>query len=149
MPQKHSWIRTVYLYLFALVGLTLIIIGVVRMLTMALKIFVFREADKVESFQPAPPYPPYGAIESRPVTKEKGIGEIVVKEKIELTDEEKTTLNGWVIEYNNWQKEQAKINYVKARRQQEAANALAFIIVGLPLYMYHWAVIKRDRKENV
>ncbi len=148
MPQKHSLIRTIYLYLFALVGLTLVIIGVVRMLDMALKIYVFKEADKVENFQPAPPYPPYGAIESRPVAKEQGIGEVALKEKIELTSEEKTTLNNWVVEYKNWQENQAKINYVKARRQQEAANALAFMLVGIPLYLYHWAVIKRDRKNS-
>ena len=145
---KNSWVRTVYLYLFALVGLTLIIIGVVRMLNMVLKIYVFREADKVENFQPAPPYPPYGAIESRPMTKEQGIGEVSLKDKIELTDEEKTALNNWVIEYKNWQEDQAKINYVKARREQEAANALAFMLVGLPLYLYHWAVIKRDRQNS-
>ena len=31
-------------------------------------------------------------------------------------------------------------------REQAAANALAMIIVGIPLYLYHWRVIRKDKE---
>jgi hypothetical protein len=34
----------------------------------------------------------------------------------------------------------------KSQREQTAANALAMIIVGIPLYLYHWRVIKKDKE---
>jgi hypothetical protein len=36
---------------------------------------------------------------------------------------------------------------VASQRERDAADSLAMIIVGIPLYLYHWGVIKKD-KEN-
>jgi len=46
--EKHSLVRTIYLYLFALVGLTLLVIGTVRFVDMGLKAFVFTKAEQAE-----------------------------------------------------------------------------------------------------
>ncbi len=149
MQQKHSWVRTVYLYLFSLVGLTLVIVGVVRLMNLGLKVYIFKEADKLDNYQSPPPFPPYGVLESRPVSKEAGPEDVKISQKVEaLTPAEKTSLNQWEIDYNNWKDTQGKIDYVKARRQAEGSSALAMILVGLPLYLYHWMIIKRDRKES-
>jgi len=149
MSQKNSWVRTVYLYLFALVGLTLVIIGGVRLLNMGLKVFIFTEADKLDDYRAYPPFPPYGVLEPRSITKETPPEDIKVNAQTqELTSEEKTALNNWEIDYKNWQAQNGKVDYLKARRQQEASISLALIIVGLPLYLYHWAVIKRDKKKE-
>ncbi|MDD5590262.1 MAG: hypothetical protein PHQ47_03785, partial [Candidatus Portnoybacteria bacterium] len=43
--DKHSLIRTVYLYTFALLGLVLMTIGGVRFIDMGLTAFVFTKAD--------------------------------------------------------------------------------------------------------
>ena len=43
--KHHSLVRTIYLYLFALVGLALLTIGAVRFVAMGLKAFVFTKAD--------------------------------------------------------------------------------------------------------
>ncbi len=92
--QKNSWIRTAYLYLFALVGLALVVIGFVRLLDMGMKIFIFKEADKPESIRSSPPYPPFGVLEPAPLAKEKGIGTVTISDKTEkLTPEEKYVLN--------------------------------------------------------
>lgn len=40
-------------------------------------------------------------------------------------------------------------NQQTSQRQREAAGALAMIIIGVPLYIYHWSVIKKDQKEEV
>jgi hypothetical protein len=146
--EKHPLVRTIYLYLFALVGLALIIIGSVRLLDLGLKVFIFKEADKPESVRPQSPYPPFGVLEPEPARKEKGLGEVKITEKKEIASEEKAALERWLIEYQSWQEEQKNIDYLRARREREASNSLAFIIIGLPLYLYHWMMIKRDRREN-
>lgn len=33
-----------------------------------------------------------------------------------------------------------------ANRQSQASNAIAMLIVGIPLYAYHWMVIRRDKE---
>ncbi len=32
-----------------------------------------------------------------------------------------------------------------ARRQNQAANSIAFILVGVPVWMYHWRKVKDER----
>lgn len=32
-----------------------------------------------------------------------------------------------------------------SQRQREAANALAMLIVGIPLYAYHWRILKKEK----
>lgn len=145
--QSHPWIRTVYLYLFSLVGLVLVIIGAVRLLDLGLKIVIFKQADKPESIRPAPPYPPYN-FEGRSTVKIKEVGEPLEFPKAEVVSmEEKAALDRWEIEYKNWQDLQSKIDYLRSRRESEASNSLAFMIIGVPLYLYHWLVIRRERKD--
>lgn len=33
------------------------------------------------------------------------------------------------------------------RRQRELSNSLSMIIVGAPLYLYHWKTIKKEKKK--
>lgn len=149
MIKKHPWIRTVYLYLFSLVGLVLMVIGSVWLLNLGLKIVIFTQADRPESIQPAPPYPPYGIYEARPI-KAPALSqesESSVKEE-KLSVEEKEAVRRWKIDYEEWQTSQSKINYLRSRRERDAASALAFILVGLPLYFYHWTMIKREKKHE-
>ena len=44
--KEHTLVRTIYLYIFALLGLVLLIIGSVNFLNMGLKAFVFTQADE-------------------------------------------------------------------------------------------------------
>lgn len=149
MVKKHPWIRTVYLYLFSLVGLVLMVIGSVWLLNLGLKIVIFTQADRPESIQPAPPYPPYSMYESRPMKALPlmDTSESSVKEE-KLSVEEKEAVARWKIDYKQWETSQSKINYLRSRRERDAASALAFILVGLPLYFYHWTMIKREKKHE-
>ncbi len=36
-----------------------------------------------------------------------------------------------------------------ARRQNQAAMAVALIIVGVPLYWYHWHLVRKEKSERV
>ncbi len=35
-----------------------------------------------------------------------------------------------------------------SNRQREAAESLAMLLVGLPLYLYHWREIQKDKEIN-
>ncbi len=119
MSHSHSWVRTVYVYLFSLIGLVLVIIACVRFIDMGLKAWVFTQADQYQ----------YSIEYARPAMLDEN-GEKVSAE--EMTEEEKETLHN---------------TQIAQRRQRDAASALAQLIVGLPLYLYHWRLAGR-RKET-
>ncbi|MEK7590396.1 MAG: hypothetical protein AAB454_01660 [Patescibacteria group bacterium] len=117
--NKYPLIRKIYLYSLALIGLILVVIGGVRLVSLGLKTYIFTKADIYYSYPSA-----------RPV---KVAGDKTATEFIEPTKEE-------LDEFNK--------NQASSNRQREAAESIAFMVVGLPLYLYHWTVIKKDRKEE-
>ena len=120
--NKYPLIRKIYLYLFALIGLVLITIGCVRVVCLGLKTYIFTKADIYIEYPMAKP------IRTAPIEGNK-------------TEEFQQPSKEEIEEYQNKQQ--------SANRQREAAESLAFIIVGLPLYLYHWSVIKKDKKEEL
>ena len=48
------------------------------------------------------------------------------------------------MEYERWKEQVARIDPVRARREREAARSLAMILIGLPLYLFHWRIIRRE-----
>lgn len=119
MSDKTRLIRTIYVYLFSLVGLVLMIIAAVRFIDMGLKTWVFTEADKTDWR--------YEVMAPQMITED---GEPVEQE---LTEEEK---------------EARLAEQVRSQRQRDASNALAQLAVGLPLYLYHWRLATRKREEE-
>jgi len=131
-------IRTIYLYLFALLGLVLLIIGGVRFVDMGLKAFVFTKAEEEQRLiYKQPPYTPYPIQRIEELQDEK-----------ELSEEEKTTIKQWLTDYKDWKERESKIDHVTARRHRDASTNLALILVGLPLYLYHWRIIKKETKNK-
>jgi len=143
MLEKHSLVRTIYLYLFTVVGLALIVSGAVRFLDMGLKMFVFTKADDIDKIQQRYSYPAYSTI--MPIEK---MQQLQTSTTTELTSEERAVLKSWLDDYKKWQEETGKIDYLASQRQKEASNNLAMILVGLPLYLYHWGIIRKETKEK-
>jgi len=137
--KKHSLVRTIYLYLFAMIGLVLMTIGSVNFVNMGLKAFIFTKAEEQEKINyerpPSVPYPISNNIED-------------IKEKEELSAEEKALIGQWLEDYKAWQERDQEISYVTVRRHRDASTNLALILIGLPLYLYHWGIIKRETKEK-
>ena len=116
--NKHPLIRKIYLYIFTLVGLTLISIGSVRLVGLALKTYIFTKADIYYEYPAVRPL-------SVPEGKSEEIPQPTKREIEDYQDKQRTS-----------------------QRQRDAAESLAMLIVGLPLYFYHWSVIKKDKKEE-
>ncbi|MBL7021847.1 hypothetical protein ISR92_00765 [Patescibacteria group bacterium] len=146
--MKDNFIRTIYLYLFALVGLAVLVIGTGQLVDLGLKVFVFKYADVNNN---------YGYDYGRPVSmafdqelsKVENLSECGTD--CNLTDSQLEQIDNWLIDYKTWQESQKdveKIDYQRQSRERQASRAISLILVGLPLYMYHWTVIKRDRKRK-
>lgn len=120
-----SKLKLIYLYIFSTVGLVLVIIGSISLINLGLKTYIFTKADIVLN------YPKITAPE-RIITDEQGNPK-VIKSKIPTEEEE------------NRQKEFEK-KQLTSRRQRDASRAVAFLIVGLPIYLYHWRVVRKKDK---
>ena len=111
-------IRKIYLYLFSLVGLVLVIIGCVNLVNLALKAYVFTAADQYLAYPVAAP-----ALVDKNVTTTVPVSPSDAQLKA----------------YQDMQ--------TKSSRESTAASAIAMIIVGIPLYYYHWRVIQKDKEK--
>jgi hypothetical protein len=134
----RSWIRLVYLYLLSLIGLILITFGGIRLLDMGLKAIVFTQADGEQRIAMRQPPLPY-ALER--------VQRIEAAEGVDLEAEERALLRQWLQEYRQWEQLQSRVDPVIAQRQRDASSSIAWILVGLPLYLYHWGLIRRGARE--
>lgn len=153
MSTKNT-IRTVYLYLFALVGLSLTIIGAVIMVNTFLKSFVFKNANYENrySYSEVPPYlsSDYNDMELKKIQTVKAKGT-----ELELTDIQKEQIENWLIDYSNWKerelkriKEEEARDYTKEQNARNMSTAISMIIIGFPIYLIHWMFITKDLKNN-
>jgi len=145
--RKDSFIRTIYLYLFALVGLIVLVIGVGQLIDLGLKVLVFKYAD-VNAYN----YEygrPVSLAYDQDLAKIEDLSECGTS--CDLSKSQLEAIDNWLVDYKIWQTEQKdmpKIDYQRQSRERQASRAISLIIVGLPLYLYHWATIKRDRKKE-
>lgn len=83
-----------------------------------MKVFIFKGADE------------YNYYVSTPV-KEPGIQTMTPEEQKQYDEEQK--------------KHQEEEN--KRNRQREFSGAVSMIVVGIPLYLYHWKTIQKENKS--
>ncbi len=141
----NSVIRTIYLYLFAVLGLVLLTIGGVQFINLGLKMTIFKKADADFVSRP----PALMVTPSKTVGEEDFISAIEkCEEKCELTEDQQAQVASWLADYKVWHDEQKGVSYATQNRQRQASMALALLIIGLPLYLYHWGVIKREIKKS-
>lgn len=131
-------IKTVYFYLFSLIGLIIVVIGGIQLLNIGLKTYVFKAADSDRRLSMRQPTMPYFSEES--VSK--------LSASKELTDEEKAAIRRWLESFKQWEEEGKNVDYIAAGRSREAATSTAMILVGLPLFAYHWLVIRKELKKK-
>lgn len=138
--QGRSIIRHLYLYIFALVGLIMAAIGGVRLLDMGLRALIFTEAEQQERvFAHQPPTPPAALTREG---AESG-------EAADLSPAEREQVRTWLSEYEDWRERNEGVDPVLSRRHRDASSGLALILIGLPIYLYHWRLIRREAGNPV
>ena len=108
-------IKKIYLYLVSVISLFIIVFGAISLLNMGLKTWVFTKADK--DFYAYPMCP----VETTP---DGSKGAMVNCDETQ-------------------QRKQADENRI-AQKQREAANSLAMIIVGAPVFYFHWRLARKE-----
>lgn len=135
-------VRTIYLYIFTLLGLVFLTFGGVRFLDMGLKAFVFTKAEEEQRLIHKQP-PMLISIPGEEIQEDIEEGK-----EICFSEQEKKDVERWLADYKFWQQGMAKIDYVDSKRHKDASFNLAMMLVGLPLYLYHWQIIKRETRNR-
>ncbi len=109
-------LRLAYLYLFSAVGLIVAIIGSVRLVDLAFRVLVFKNSDVYE----------YSAAQ----VASPDLASKISTEEAKLQEEK--------IRKDN-------VENTKKQRQRDASGALSMILIGTPIYFYHWRKIEKER----
>ena len=123
--ERKEFIRTIYLYLFSLVGLVLVVIGLVNLVDLGLKTYLFTNADQMI------PYPQYPAA-AKPASSS-------------TSDQNQQPTPEELAQYEEKQAEAQRAQQ-ESQKAQTASNAIAMILVGAPLFLYHWKTIQKDKR---
>jgi len=138
--KKHTLIRTIYLYLFTIIGLVLLVIGCVRIVDMVLKMYVFTQAEQ-EIIERPPIY-----VDGKSTDEDSFISVMEeCEDKCEISEEHKQGIASWLASYETWKDSQVS-DYITQKRHRDMSSSLAYILVGLPLYLFHWSIIKKETK---
>ncbi|MCF7795810.1 hypothetical protein K9M42_01845 [Patescibacteria group bacterium] len=154
--MKNSVVRSLYLYIFALTGLAMTVIGCAIMLNTVLKQYVFTYSDESrkinQSYYVDKPVMEFNQneIDVDTATKLAENGEV-----IGLTEDQIDSLNQWIEDYEEYrvqvkknQELRSNVDYLKESRHESMSISLSIILVGLPLFIVHWSLIVKDRKKD-
>jgi|GEM_PF-603255 len=134
--SRVSFVKFVYLYLMTLVGIVILVVSTIGFFGLGLKEYVLEVKDYMEFEKP------YECMDDTLLYSynDKGVKmakysnlstEEIDKKKAECETEAKA------------RNEARHTNDVK----RELAEYIAMFIVALPLYLYHWNLIKKDNKK--
>jgi len=121
---KTVLIKMIYFYLVALIGLLMVAFSSADLVNIGLRTWVFPKADLNQYPQPTC---------SDMVVKALDAAETDAQYQARLTDCEKTRISD----------DEARA----IQKQKDAVRDISFIVVGIPLFLYHWIVIRKDRRS--
>lgn len=125
-------IRTIYLYVAALISLIFVAVGAGRIANTALKQFVFPEAEK-GGYNKCNQQPPIYSAEVRAIDKNGS--------DATMNEEQKK-------QYEKWVEENSGEKCYKRERQMNYVDSFTMLLVALPICLIHWRIIKKDKEEK-
>lgn len=121
----------------------MIVFSSAQLINLGLKTWVFTEADNLNRYYEAPPAP-YLDKDRTEVESVK-----TCSEKCEFSEQEKQQIISWLNNYKAWQERNKNPEaQLRARRQRDAVTAISFLLVGIPLFWYHWGAVRKKDKDN-
>jgi hypothetical protein len=134
MTSKSKIIRTIYLYVAALISLIFVAVGTGTLFNTTLKYYVFPKAEK-GGFSRCNQQPPVYSLDKNALV---GVA----------TPDQKIQLENLLRDYEQWQKDNTGEECYSAERQNNTVDALTMIIIALPICLLHWRWIKKERTEK-
>jgi len=139
MPER-SVIRPTYFYFISLAALLMIVIAGGMLINLGLKTWVIKSADEAENLARKVSMPvPEGIVETSAVQSIIDCGE-----KCGIEAETISLARAWQDDYKAWQ--DASYNY--NNKQRQAAATIPYVVLGIPLFWYHWSVVRRESRER-
>lgn len=127
-------IRPTYFYIASFVGLGLIIVFGSMLANLLLKTYVFPKASSLDTSQNYP----MGLTETSGITTIKNCADTCG-----LSTETVTAANEYETAYAEWQDRDQS----SGRFQSQLALDLAYLLVAIPLFWYHWVMIRRENRS--
>lgn len=124
MSNKALLIRNIYLYLVSATTLFMITFAVVNLINIGLRTWIFPKADQSYSYPKA--RPDFCSFDK------DGKQICPSEEEINRRREED---------------KKAEIENAASQKQREIVQDLSMLIVAIPLFTYHWFLVRRERKE--
>lgn len=138
--KEKQVIRPTYFYFIALASLIMIVVAGGMLINIGLKVWVFPESSNVNKYMESSSIELKGFDEKAPVQSL-----IDCEEKCEIDAETVTLAKQWIVDYEEWGNSDDR-SYNNNQRQ--AAAALPYIIVGIPLFWYHWNIARSRKKKE-
>lgn len=135
--KKFPIIRNIYLYLVTAISIVMLIISAVSLINLGLKEYVFNVKgwDELQD--------PQWQCGDDVLLYTYGPDGKMIDKYPNMTEETKTQKKQDCV--NNLEK-QGKINHAN-QIKEELSWAISMFLVALPLYLYHWGVIKKENKK--
>lgn len=134
MDKTIKTVRTFYLYVVSLLSLIFLAIGIGNLANTTLKATIFKEAEK-RDYSVCYSYPYY-------------ISSVDLKNLEGLTVDQNEKMESMIRDYEAWQETNTGESCYRSERENRIVNSLTMILIALPLYIFHWAIIKKEKKEN-
>lgn len=120
--DKIALIKNIYFYLVAFVALMMVVFSLADLVNLGLKTWVFTKAD-------GPNYYPMTGCATMPPAEVKS-GQITVEQCAQMEEE------------NRQRQEEERV----ASNQRNVVRDISFIVVGLPLFLIHWRILRKKEK---
>ncbi len=138
---KPGPLRSSYFYLVAFTGLIGLVVSGAMLVNLGLKRVTGLQSDAGSRSAPSMVVPPY---------EQNGVKSIVnCAEKCGFTEDDTTLAAQWLADYDAWQKSGAN-QYPPANSvHTDLANLIPVVLVSLPLFLYHFIVVRRETADDV
>ncbi|MDD5040157.1 MAG: DUF5671 domain-containing protein [Patescibacteria group bacterium] len=138
-PEQHNPVRTAYYYFVSLAALVMTVVSVGMFLNLALKNWVFPSVGDAQrnSSQVTMGVDEYSI---------SGVQSVVTCGATCGLDTQTVSLaQQWIVDFNSWN---SSIDEANNNTDRQAAGIIPFILFGVPLFWYHWSVVRKESKER-
>lgn len=134
MKKTTRIIRTVYLYVAALVSLIFLAVGSGILINTGLKAYVFPKAEE-GGYNRCNQQPPVYNLEN-------------VKDPDVTSEQQRRQIDNLIRDYEEWKEKNTGEECLSAERQNDLVNSLTMIIIALPIFLVHWKIIRREKDKE-
>jgi hypothetical protein len=136
----RSVIRPTYFYFISLAALLMIVIAGGMLINLGLRTWVIKSADETTNLARQINAPlPEGMVETSAVQSVIDCGA-----KCGIEAETITMARAWQADYQAWQDATSNYN----NKQRQAAATIPYVVLGIPLFWYHWSVVRKESREK-